>query len=585
MTSRIFSRLFFALGVGCMVLPFFGASLVVLLALLVGLALFLFADIPEEKRVFKFTYSDLGFLLTAALLFIELSVTLATTHFHRFGPPALSDQGEVFRFMHSWREIADQRTFFLHQISGVFIGFMVSRFGKRSYLIGFVRGLAWGALMAAAVCICQITGFLPELFDTRGAFWVMVKRYQGTLTDPNAFGMMAAISAPLLIGLGLRRRRLWYYLATLAVVGTGLWSGSRSFFLMLGLTTAFASFKYRHELMGRSPALRRTVLGIFVMGAISVLIASKSELLPVGVARLFRTFDASTSGEMVSSRAIYSQLALTVWEQTSYLTGAGLGLFYALQNAAAELIGIDLRGWADNANNFYLQLLAEGGIVAVLFFFVATLAFITSRAPDSGVLGPILFALALALVTGPHTNFNEVLIVSCVILGFFVVPKPIGAGECALAIRSTVIMFFVMVGAGAYALYGGNSFDGSYGLYAPEGSGPNRFRWSYARAMIPFGSKSGCREKVIRLRSMRPGIESDPQQVRLREYGEGGRVVHEQALRFADNGEFQIELGSEVVAVGLEVTPTWRPFDYGNPGDRRILGIAVRGPIFKSCGT
>lgn len=568
-----------------MVLPFFGASLIVLLALLVGLALFLIADIPEEKRVFKFTYSDLGFVLMAAILLIELSVTLASTHFHRFGPPAISDKGEVFRFMYSWREVADQRAFFLHQISGVFIGFMVSRFGKRSYLIGFVRGLAWGALIAAAVCVCQISGFLPELFDTRGAFWVMVKRYQGTLTDPNAFGMMAAISAPLLIGLGLRRRRLWYYLAALAVIGTGLWSGSRSFFLMLGLTAFFAMFKYRRELLGRSPALRRTVLGISVVGAVAVLIAVKSELLPVGVSRLVQTLDASTSGEMVSSRAIYSQLALTVWEQTSYLTGAGLGLFYALQNAAAEMIGINLKGWADNANNFYLQLLAEGGIVAVLFFIGALLAFASSRAPDSGVLGPILFALALVLVTGPHTNFNEVLIVSCVILGFFTVPKPIGSGEGALALRCIFVLICAAVGAGTYALSGGNSFDGSYGLYAPEGSGANRFRWSYARAMIPFGTKSRCEEKMIRLRSMRPDIASAPQQVHLREYGEGGRVVHEQTLRLADNGEFQIEFGGEVQAVELEVTPTWRPFDYGNTGDRRILGVAVRGPIFKSCGT
>jgi O-antigen ligase len=458
---------------------------------------------------------------------------------------------------------------------------MVSRFGRRSHFIGFLRGLAWGSLLAAAVCLCQVVGFLPEIFDNRGAFWMMVKRYQGTLTDPNAFGMMAAIAAPLLIGLGIRRRRLWYYLAAMAVMTMGLWSGSRSFFLMLGLTAVLAGWAFRRTLSGGSPGSRRMMFGAVLLSGVVFVAALKSNSLPVGVQRLFATVDSSLSGEMLSSRAIYTKLALNVWSETSPVFGAGLGMFYRLQNAAADAVGINLKGWADNANNFYLQLLAEGGLAAVAMFIAAVLMFIRARSIDTSLVAVLLFALLLVLITGPHTNFNEVLVVFSVLLGFFVTLKPMRQSFFNRGSRWVAVLLMVVVVAGAFALSGGSSYGGSYGLYAPEGRGADRFRWSYARANVALDRN--CQDKTLRLGSMKPDVATSPQRVRIREYGVNGQLMQEQSLRLGDHGEYLLEFGSEIRSVSLEVTPVWRPFDYGNPGDKRILGITLKGPTFKSC--
>ena len=576
MTSRLISIAFFLLGFGCLVLPFFGSRSIILLSILVGLLLVILTDPPEEKRIFALTLSDFAFLLLLFGLSVQLVVTFCSMHFTRFGPELLLSEGLAFRLGFIWREIAEQRAIFFNQLVGLTLGFFISRMGRRSQQISFVRGLAWGSFCAAGICMFQVLGVQPEFFDRRLAFWVMVQRYQGTLTDPNSFGMMVALVIPLLVDLGVRRRRVWYFLAVAALGIAGLWSGSRSFFLMLGLVTLFSIFTYRKLILLNFSRMRRPLIGIGIFLAAVLVVALRVDSLPIGVQRLFETFNPSTSEGMLSSRMLYTQLALEVWARTSHVFGAGLGMFYHQQELAAAALNIDLKGWHDNANNYYLQILSEGGFVGALLFIGAIFLFVKARTHEVSVNGAVLAAFLIVLLTGPHVNFNEVMILVCVLLGFsvrLVALAPTRATVMtALIFASTLPLF-----AGYAALRGVSSFDGSYGLYSEEGPENDRFRWSYFVGRFPLPSVEMCGDRSISFSSLKPEIVKAPQRVRVLELGESGKVLREERLTVDDNNDHELKLDSDVRAIRFQVKPAWSPSEYGNTADLRILGVVVKG--------
>ena len=267
-------------------------------------------------------------------------------------------------------------------------------------------GLGYALGLSALIILFQLLKF-PQIFSFNlDPFFSSQSRLPGTFSDPNALGIFAGIFGPYIFLYAKKEGRVWLKYCSVFFMVMTFWSGSRSYLVMLILWLVISS---RRKVAVFSGIGLLILSGIF-LGYPPLNEAIQDKVKVPGVSRTLQTMHWNETGSMLASRFIYSRLAAHVW-RTEPLTGVGLGGFYEAQDGAAESLGINLDTWKDNANNFYLQVLAEGGIASgiALLGLIASVFLIaqSSSVPDNLSIKALIVSL-VALLSGPHLHFDEI---------------------------------------------------------------------------------------------------------------------------------------------------------------------------------
>lgn len=340
---------------------------------------------------------------------------------------------------------------------------------------GVRRGLVVGASCAALVTVVQFVGYPPLALPNQTTFWTAINRLSGTFSDPNAQGIFLAL-VPFLIFKRIppsagEGKVLWL-LAPL-LLSAGLLSGSRSFIVAVILGVFFAIW-----IVSRRVALLTCCAGVVAVAALSFLDLYTSyvgqlldsEWIPEGCRRMVTTLSIPRATESFFSRGVFLKLGLELFDHFP-LFGVGADRFRYYVPALVDRLGLDIGGWVDNSNNFYLGILTEQGILGAILFAMAvrgrTLVREATTVPMIGLL-----VLCCLLTTGPHLDFPEVLFVTAMLTA---VTTGIRATTCGPLTAAACLGF----GIGILGV-----FTREQGGYLWEGRGSTHEQWLSPAAEI-----------------------------------------------------------------------------------------------------
>jgi len=404
----------FALGVGICTLPFLGAG-----HLNLFVSCWLFGSVARasaSERENKVALSPLFAVCSLSLLFPFFLGAIFT--FFKLADPLILETILSEGGLHNFNVYLAKGHFAWHQALLIFFGYLAMMMtawqlhSSKSYIDCLFKGLGVGSLLSCLVLLCQWLDVHRWLSFNRDAFWVFTKRYEGTFSDPNAFGLMAVFLVPLFLYEFYRKKSYLYLISAISLLVALPSSGSRSAFL--GFAIFFIVFSLRGSKSKLKVLLFSTLIFIAFVFVISIpKVNNKLQEYSPGVSftRVLKTLNRESAKESLSSRVIMGQIAIEMWKQSPFI-GVGLNRFYGLQKHVADKNDIPLGTWRDNANNYYLQILSEQGIFGlslVLFsFFILYKLIVSSRKESEENHYPLwLFAFAILLLTGPHLFFDE----------------------------------------------------------------------------------------------------------------------------------------------------------------------------------
>lgn len=460
----------------------------------------------------------------------------------------------------------------------------------------FHLGLCHGALYSVGYFFTHFFAVHPLFVYMRNPFWDALGRYSGSFSDPNAFGVMGALLVPVLWTAKSRLSRL----AAVLFFAVTLWSGSRTFLLGLSLVALITLGMRMRKTSGEGKQASRQKVwlwgGVIALGIICVGLFSQNirpGIQVPAITRLVDTLKQDTAAEMFSSRLIFSRLAFEVWKESPWV-GVGLGNFKEKIAEASRASNIELHGWKDNANNFYLHILAEGGLLGLVLFILAMgITFRRMRQTNpagsffnKSVLNATLYSFALLLLTGPHVFFEEVRYLLAMFLGLFFCGKKDQRSGKALEVSAVFLLLLYLCLVG-FHLQGRKNY-GFYGIEQGKKQGKNfRFAWSVEAAQISFCDQL-TRRAVLNFRSFDPKLESSPLEVTVTGFFDDQRLGQE-VVQVSDSKLREFELrrvGTQATMpnrVKIDVPRLWSPSVVSASGDWRWLGILVRWPE-KACG-
>lgn len=420
---------------------------------------------------------------------------------------------------------------------------------------GEVRsGLFVGVAIAAALSAVQIAELggclsLPFQFPNQRGHWNEIRRPTGAFTDPNAFGVFSALAAGYLFSFAGRDRRCLFLGGALLLLG--LFSGSRSFLLIVLLTPLIYLMFAR--------AYRAFILIVFGVGALLL----GTLTLPVDnwsfldlATRIIEPIRDGGLSALLQSRLYFWEIGLRMWLDHPIL-GVGFSRFQDLVPIYAHTYEIPLGAWTDNANNLFLHVLAETGIVgaAALLSGLMRLKQASQRRQGGGKLrNALILSFLVSLFFGPHLFADEVLILSALLLAEQFSPesyKPRWWIWCA-------VPFVVLA-----------SFRAEFGVFSWERSSDQYFRWTKQGSHFYVACTEGDTGATVRngspiqiSGSYRPRkLASKPQHFSLSP-GES------KAIQFSC-GEYHRWGG---VMMHLQLDQDWSP---DTPSDRRELGVQL----------
>lgn len=451
-----------------------------------------------------------------------------------------------------------------------------------SFLAGFCATLPAAAIAA----ILAWLGVLPVSLPSQTPYWNMQHRFAGTFTDPNAFGVIMALSIPLLYILAPRlsgwRRFLFVFLSVLCVA-SALLSGSRSFLLGAGLFVLMLLFTVN----------RRVFYGVSLAGVGAVALwnlaawlvpgidVSVGRLLPVAAERLVQTLSFTTWERALFSRSVFFETALRMWRD-SPVFGVGFSMFRDYVPFYTHETGAEIGMWVDNANNWYLQILSETGLIGAAAFAAAAMRLELKHVPSA--MRFFLPVFLVVLLFGPHLEFDEVAIFAAVMLASIAMPREtltregsdIGDDKRGPPWLQKVLDWNQsLLPAAAALLVIGFAYFSDRGFFGIEREGSSFFRWTGRKA----AGRLYCSDNGDAELSLKPLIppsfngsmtvllepENDPPIERTLSEG------HAAPLSF----HLQCKRGDNLVKYALTVSRPWTPRKFGMGADSRLLGVRV----------
>jgi len=363
----------------------------------------------------------------------------------------------------------------------------------------------------------------------------------GFATDPNALGILLGALVPLSFTL----RPKWLWAISILLIFGGIYSGSRSFFILPIITACY--FVWRTK--GTRFALL-SVGSILVITILLTLLGSRAiPNLPVGLVRLQESINLTRISETVKSRTIFTRLCLEAFK-LSPIFGVGLGRFEDYVVPLSHSLQLGTGVWRDGATSFYLEILCELGLVGVLVFLGVALSLRRAKNAELGYRGLDIAFLAVLLVV-PATNFSEGVAIAGLLLAQTVVPRwkssyPLIAAAVAV---SALVPF----------RYAPNAV---YGFYPWEPHERGFIRWTATESRGVFG----CNHEVqLTLINGSPIV----QDVEVRVDG----VSRLQTLQKNQLLSVSLPCREQQATYFLNVSPGFTPAKYGHSEDERLLGV------------
>ncbi|MCB0336748.1 MAG: O-antigen ligase family protein [Bdellovibrionales bacterium] len=429
-----------------------------------------------------------------------------------------------------------------------------------------LKGMFVGLLLASAATLIQISNhdFLFSL--NSNTYWQVLNRYPATFSDPNAYGIFTVLLFPFMVAYwygAVGWRRILLGALTVVMLSIALYSGSRS--LLVGLFLYALYFVYRQAGRTWFGVLVATV-GVFIIGLNLIGGPAFFEWLmhlpglPTGVRRVVETLAFHHVVNAVNSKLIFMKASLAMIVDNPWV-GVGFGDYRMLLPHFLHVVSSGNQVWTDNANNFYLGLLAELGCAGALLLLSCFVQCRYFRKEESlgraaRVAGLVLLVL---LFVGPHFDFDEVIVIAALI----------GASVCRFEVLRRVELFAWMLLVLALPFIVLKQLNSPMGIYALERTKEGEeYFWTERQARFPVD----CHDQEARffIRMVHPAMAQ----------GSLTALVNGTAYQLEHGKRVLIELPcdslkQEQTLVSLGTEKIWIPALELPVSDYRALGLQI----------
>jgi len=351
------------------------------------------------------------------------------------------------------------------------------------------------------------------------------------------------------------------------VVMAGLLSGSRTFILLLILLAgALVARRSRRYLVAATVIALLAVCVVSLVDhftpIISRIIADQS--LPEGARRGLQALSLDRFSTTLFSREIFLSIGREIFYQAP-MFGVGPDRFRDYVPLVGGELGL-LSGWSDNSNNFYLGLLAELGLVGGIAFFLSV-----SRRRllclEGQIISPlgVIVILALAMLTGPHIDSPEVLVLVSTLIALTTQER-----EISVRLKAALTIPFILLGVFASPLR-------ESGVFGWEGDTNHLSRWLSPKAhlILPCYSSGELAQNGASLQMRAPNTPH------ARSFKVRVSAVNNSTTEFAlSPGMVQkfnlvCPSGQPRLPVTVSSTPPWAPYREwpASSIDGRVLGV------------
>jgi hypothetical protein len=339
----------------------------------------------------------------------------------------------------------------------------------REHKENFFRALWLGAFVASVSLVLDNYGIISGLLPKANSHWEVINRVSGLFADPNSAGIFLGLMVPFVIP-ALFSRDFTKIAVALTILTAGLMSGSRSFILALGLSVL---------LYIPRPNIRKIIIGFGILFVLLTSISARffeesyieaASYLPRSLERAALTLVKSEGNDSFESRTIFGKMAYAMFIDHP-VTGVGPNGFRDNFRDYEKKIGIDLEGWEDNANNFYLGLTSELGIIGLIALILSLSSLkINNHAKREEIHS--VSVLGILLILGPHFDFVEVAIESGLLLGTVFTLRDSQAWPLRRFRILSIALMATVLTLGSFA---------NLGVYKSASTAPNA-RWTSVRA-------------------------------------------------------------------------------------------------------
>ncbi len=436
----------------------------------------------------------------------------------------------------------------------------------------FQSGLLLGLLFALLISSLQLFSPKAALFINQNAYWDSLHRLTGTFSDPNAFGIFAVLTLPLVLsGIAVRSGAgKWLSVVVFALLlVVAPFSGSRSYFAGIFFYVIFVAFSHKRIYVYSAVTAFAVAVALINFWHLNAPESYASVLLslPTGVTRVVETLDFETARAALFSRLVFSKISWAVFNDHPFF-GIGLSTYRNYVPEYARVLQLGTGAWTDNPNNFYLGILAELGFFGAVAL-ILTILNLRLNSSSTKTERASVYCLGLLLLLGPHLEFNEISILAAVLIGSALTPR-----KSSFPLRSIgLTSLFGLIAAIHY-------YHQERGMYAWE---PNMdgslARWTErsAQFVLRCDAEQSAR---LRLQFMHPGLGGGAVTAKIESPYDQQQVLtltvpQVVPLRFKcvpEGGHVSEPNRAGEILVRLNLDRAFVPEQYNMGADRRILG-------------
>ncbi len=358
------------------------------------------------------------------------------------------------------------QSFFNYIIGFVFFFIIITTLKNLKELLTAIIILVSSTVISAFIGLYQY--FFNPLFGN-ASLWVEMHRINATFTDPNSLGVYTVMLLPLFVSLMIFFKK-WFikliigiffipFLINLSLAGSrtafmGLLI-SLMIFIILGLWKAIEKLNMKFK---RPARYKKVLLWLVTIAVLVVLVLSIFNFVPalfkkveshnILVERInsaLDKFNNAFKNKDLGALSMISGDRKILWEQAVNMfkdypvSGIGVGAYvielpnYYIKSGIADY----RKSLVDYSGNYYLQFLSELGLpglilILFIFFIIIKKAFVYFKTQKykGGLKGYnwlltglfiSFISMIIALIFGPHTNFNEIQFTFWLIIGLMLV--------------------------------------------------------------------------------------------------------------------------------------------------------------------
>ncbi len=430
--------------------------------------------------------------------------------------------------------------------------------------ISYAKGALAGS-SAAGVC-AVLSYFGVFALPPQTELWTLLNRISGTMSDPNALGVIMGLALWLSVLLrDYRTAPLWRTILLLSpIVAGGLVAGSRTFTLAVGLLVLTLTWRFSRALTASVVGLGiLTTLAISILDAYTPTIQTivANQAVPETLRRTVTSLSFSRAEESLFSRAVFLSISSRMIED-SPLFGVGADRYRGYVGLFAQQLNLPIGSWTDNSNNFYLGVIAELGVVGALAYLLCGYR---RRLREHSVepLAPAsLIAILLLFITGPHTDFSEVLALVALLIALTTTSREISPPA---QVRTMTI--FLALGCFAPILRETGTFNWHREIDSLS-------RWLSPHARVSLSCVPSEQGRVASITLQPEYIPSrEPLHVSIRDN------ASEIIIDFTKRGEQHVTIPCDseekFLSVSIDTRPPWSPYRAwpGTNNDHRLMGV------------